>query len=171
MPTSSFLSHRKERPCPGDSRQSAGATETVSGKRLTFHLSSVTTLKAPNSLFSNPTPKIPRGKETNSETSWSLSPTRSRGLCRGKRSKQPLHFSSSTIYRPRRAGAGAARQPPRSGESAALPLLVRLLFNTGFRHQGLRLDGDPASYLMPKTEGFCFSLLTTTKLFPGRLLY
>lgn len=112
-----FLSHCEKWPCLGDTLQPSNATEEAFGKRLTFYLSPITTFKSPDSFFSIPTPEIPTGKATNTEAAEYFSLIASSSLGRRGFSEQHLHFSSGTIYRPRRARAAAgAAAGPAAGE-------------------------------------------------------
>lgn len=114
-----FPSHYKKWPCLSDTLQPSNATEDVFGKRLVFYLSPITTLKSPDSFFSILTPEIPTGKATNTEAAEYFSLIASSSLRRRRLSEQHLHFSSGTIYRPRRARAGAgAAAGPAAGERA-----------------------------------------------------
>lgn len=100
------------------------------------YLSPTTALESPNSIFSTPTPKIQQVKKQITEA-WFWAAASDRWSF----PEQHRHFSSSTIYRPRRAGAAArslgSAGGARGGGNKPFPLPAGLLFNTDLRvHDG-----------------------------------
>lgn len=165
MPASSFLSHCERWPGPGDTLPPSKATDTVLGSHRRY-LSPTTQLS-----FQHSHPKDPTGEETNPRSRRGFQPDFELQPLTGEASPSSTvtsHLAPSTAQGGQEPPLDRSAAPAEPGEVGITPSRSRPA-SSSTPTFAFATDGDPNSYLIPKTEGFCSGLLTTKKrLLPRR---